>query len=253
VIDLHSHILPGLDDGTASLAEAVELARQAVAEGVTAMAATPHVRDDYPTSAEVVDRALVELRGALAAAEIPLELLSGGELDVHRLGDLDEPALYRFSLARGGRYVLVEFPYGGWPRALEGALSAVHASGLTALLAHPERNPEVQDRPERVGALVEAGVLVQLTAGSLCGRFGRRSQLAARRLLELGLVHVLASDAHRPGPGEPGLAAAAATLDDDLAAYLTTEAPGAIAAGEPVPSPPPPAHRSLRTLLGRLK
>jgi protein-tyrosine phosphatase len=249
VIDLHSHILPRLDDGTASLAEAVELARQAAAEGVSAMAATPHVRDDYPTSADAVERGLAELRSELAAARVPVELLPGGELDAAYLGGLDEATLRRFSLA-GGPYVLVEFPYRGWPRALEGALTALRAAGLTALLAHPERNPEVQDRPEHVEVLVDAGALVQVTGASLSGLFGRRAQAAARRLLALRLAHVLASDTHGPGPGEPGLAAALCGLDDELADYLTREAPAAIVAGEPVPPPPaPPARtRSLRRL-----
>src|SRR5205085_8122216 len=155
---------------------------------------------------------------------IPLELLAGGELDVSYLAGLDEQALRRFSLAGGGRYVLVEFPYGGWPRALEGAISRLRALGLTALVAHPERNPQVQERPERAGALVEAGALVQVTAASLVGRYGRQSQSAARRLLELGLVHVLASDAHSAGHGETGLRAAAAELEDELAPDLPAEA-----------------------------
>ena len=107
------------------------------------------------------------------------------------------------------------------------------------MLAHPERNPEVQDRPARVEALVEAGALVQVTGASLDGRLGRASKLTAKRLLELGLVHVLASDAHGPHIREGGLAAAAEAVGDDgLARYLTREAPAAIVAGEPVPPAP---------------
>ncbi len=244
MIDLHSHILPGLDDGSRTVEDARALARRAADDGVTAIAATPHVRSDYPTRPEEMERGVLRLREDLVDQGIQVEVLHGGEIDLGVLGSLDDDDLRRFSLARSERYLLLEFPYSGWPSALEETVYGLGLRGFTPLLAHPERNREVQSSPERLAEAVRLGALVQLTAASVDGRIGRSSQRAAARLLENGLAHVLASDAHTPEIREAGLAAAAASLGDDrLAAFLTTEAPGAIVAGEAVPDPPPRARR----------
>ena len=179
MIDLHSHILPGIDDGARSLDEALELARQAAADGVTTIAATPHVRSDYPTTAEQMESGVVALRGELARAGIPVDVVHGGELALERLGELTDDDVRRFSFGQSGRYVLLECPYFGSPLELVPAIKALLAGGLTPLLAHPERNPDVIERPERVAALVELGVLVQITAGSVVGDFGRPPRIAA--------------------------------------------------------------------------
>jgi protein-tyrosine phosphatase len=239
VIDLHSHVLPGLDDGVETLAEAIQLARLSANDGVRALAATPHVRADYPTRPEEMEQGVEHLRRALAREGVALELIHGGELDLKQLPLLDGDALLRFSYGQRGRYVLLEFPYTGWPRPLESALASLSTAGLRALIAHPERNMSVQERPERLGPLVEAGALVQITAASVDGRLGRRTAAAARRLLELRLAHVLASDAHRPHVRAAGLAAAAAAVgDESLARYLTEDAPQAILAGNDPGAPP---------------
>ncbi len=246
MIDLHTHILPGLDDGVATTEEACELARRAATDGVTAIAATPHVREDYPTTPAQMETAVDRLREALRAANIPVELLPGGEIAFEILAVLDREELLRFSLANSKRYVLIEFPYVGWPLALESALWKIRAAGLVGVLAHPERNREVQERPDRLAPLVEAGTLIQITAASLDGRLGRPARTTARTLLNDGSAHVLASDAHGAGLREAGLADAIAAVDDDvLARYLTEEAPAAIVAGEAVPPPPVRATRRL--------
>ena len=239
LIDLHSHILPGVDDGARTLAEARELARLAVEDGVDAIAATPHVRPDFPTTPDIMEQGVAELRADFLREGIPLQVLHGGEIDLGLLWAIPPGELARLTIAQTGRYLLLEFPYRRWPFALDSAVSVLVRRGITPVIAHPERNPEVQDRPARVEALVEAGALVQVTGASLDGRLGRASKLTAKRLLELGLVHVLASDAHGPHIREGGLAAAAEAVGDDgLARYLTREAPAAIVAGEPVPPAP---------------
>lgn len=239
MIDLHSHILPGLDDGARTLEEARSLARTALADGVTAIAATPHVRDDYPTTCEEMERGVAALREDFAREGISLEVLHGAEIELSLLWRILPDELIRFTLGQSGRYVLVEFPYTGWPPSLELAVSLLHGRGLRMVLAHPERNPEVQDRPDRLAAVVEAGVLVQVTAASLDGRLGASSLLTAQRLLERGLVHLLASDAHGPHIRDAGLGAAAKALGDEaLARHLTTDVPAAIVAGTSVPDPP---------------
>ena len=243
MIDLHTHVLPGLDDGVRSLEEAFELAREAVAAGTTAMAATPHVRDDYPTTPEQMESAVAALRGQLAAAGISLELLHGAEVSIDRAGTLDRDTLRRLSIAQRDRHLLVEFPYAGWPITLEAVVERLRELGLTPILAHPERNPQVQERPERLEAAVAAGALVQLTAASVLGQLGRTTRRTSERLLRLDLVHLLASDSHGPG-GRGTLAAAAAELGDSvLARRLAQEVPAAICAGEDVPAP---AHRRGR-------
>ena len=244
MIDLHSHILPGLDDGSRTVEDARALARRAAEDGVTAIAATPHVRSDYPTRAEEMERGVSRLREDFLAEGIDVEVLPGGEIDLGMLASLDDDGLRRFTLAQSGRYLLLEFPYTGWPAGLEETVYGLGLRGLLPILAHPERNREVQSKPERLAEAVRMGALVQLTAASLDGRIGSSSQAAANKLLELGLAHVLASDAHTPEIREAGLAAAAAALqDDDLARFLTVEAPSAIVAGEPVPEPPRKARR----------
>jgi len=244
VIDLHSHILPGLDDGSRSVEEARALARRAAEDGVTAIAATPHVRGDYPTRPSEMESGVLRLREDFLEQGIGVEVLHGGELDLVMLGSLDDDALRRFSLARSERYLLLEFPYTGWPSGLEETVYGLGLRGFVSVIAHPERNREVQADPGRLAEAVRMGSLVQLTAASVDGRIGRSSQKAAERLLADGLAHVLASDAHTPEIREAGLGAAAEAVGDDrLAAYLTTEAPAAIVAGEAVPSPPPKARR----------
>ena len=145
------------------------------------------------------------------------------------------------------RAILVEFPYLGWPLELGMVCSRLLGEGMTPILAHPERNDRVQAQPDRLEELVARGVLVQLTASSVTGRRGSRSRRAADQLLEAGLAHLVASDAHRaPGPGAR-LSDAAAALDDPaLAGWLLEDVPAALVAGEPLPDRPAARRRGLR-------
>src|SRR2546421_1832663 len=198
MIDLHSHILPGLDDGARSYDDSREIAAAAVAEGVTAIAATPHVRGDYPTRAARMEFGVAELRRFLQAERIDLAVLYGAEIEIQRLWEIPPEELMRLTLAHSKRYVLLEMPYRGWPRSLSAALSLLRAQGLTAIIAHPERNPEVQDRPGRMTEVVREGALLQITSASLDGRLGRASKAPPHRFLDLGLGHLPPSDPHGP-------------------------------------------------------
>jgi len=244
MIDLHSHILPGLDDGPETLEGSLELARAALDDGTELIAATPHVRDDYPTTAVEMESAVEEVRTALSDAGVGLELRPGGELALERLDELEPMELRRFGLGGSVKYLLVESPYYGWPLDLEERLFRLQATGMTPVLAHPERNAEVQAEPERLRPLVERGALVQLTAASVDGRLGRRPQQTSSLLLELGLAHLLASDAHAPAVRAAGLSAAARSLGDQaLARWLTRDVPAALLASEELPPRPAPARR----------
>jgi protein-tyrosine phosphatase len=250
LIDLHSHILPGIDDGAASLDDSLDIARACVADGVEVLAATPHVRDDYPTSPETMERLVDEVRGALAAAEVPLDVRRGGEIAVDWLERLEPETLRRFGLAGNPGYLLVEFPYYGWPLTLVDRVFHLRLHGIAVVLAHPERSVEVQGNLERLRPLVDAGVLVQLTAASVDGRLGRGAEEAAQGLIERRLAHMIASDAHTARVREAGVAAAVSAVGDEaLAEWLSLEVPRAIVNGAPLP--PRPLVRRRRKLFRR--
>lgn len=254
MIDLHSHILPRVDDGPLTLGESLGIAVAAVADGIEILAATPHVRADYPTRPEAMEAGVEQLRSALAEAGIPLELRTGGEIALPMLDQLSEDALARFGLGGSPAYVLLEFPYGGWPATLAAVVLDLRSRGITPVIAHPERNAEVQADPERLRPIVLAGALVQLTSASLDGRFGKRARTAAYVLLDRWLAHLIASDAHTPDIRSIGMRAASAAVGDvELARWLTEDVPAAIIAGEPAPTRPSagkprPALRLLRRL-----
>jgi protein-tyrosine phosphatase len=249
MIDLHSHILPGIDDGARSLKDSVDIARAAVTDGIVAIAATPHVRDDWPTTADAMEERVAELRAELQLAGVPLELRTGGEIALPWLARLSSGELRRFGLG-GSSYLLVETPYHGWPLELPDALLSLQDKGFTPVLAHPERNPEVAARPQQLASLVDAGVLVQVTAASVDGRIGRRTQECGLLLIREGLAHLLASDAHHASVREVGMAEAAGRVGErTLARWLTWEVPAAILADEVIPGRP---HGRSGGWLGRL-
>jgi protein-tyrosine phosphatase len=256
MIDLHSHLLPGVDDGPQSLAESVALAQAMANEGVRieefadeqvakAIQANALYEGKYPL-VSALSRPVI----ADAVAGVALDVRPGGEIALERLATLESPELLRFGLAGNRRYLLVEFPYTGWPLALGQQTFALRRRGIVPVLAHPERNPDVQKDPERLRAFVEEGAIVQLTAASLVGRLGQRTSRAAGELIDRGLAHMLASDAHSPGVRAAGLSAAAAMIGDEaLVPWLTEAVPRAIVSDEPLP--PRPERR--RSFFGRTR
>jgi protein-tyrosine phosphatase len=242
LIDLHSHVLPGIDDGASDLGEALEICRAAAADGIDVLAATPHVRYDHPTTPEQMESALAAVR---AGAGDAIAVLPGGELDI---AELDRPLdeLRRFGLAGNPRFLLVETPYHGWPLDIGVRFDRLLAAGVTPVLAHPERSPDVQQRPGLLAPLVAAGALVQVTAASVDGRFGRAPQRSVRRLLDDRLVHLIASDAHAAAVRAIGLGDAVRAIGDErLGRWLTVDVPRAIVDGGTVP-PRPPSGRPRR-------
>jgi protein-tyrosine phosphatase len=250
MIDLHTHILPGVDDGAATIEDSLDMARAAVADGVRVLAATPHVRNDWPTAAETMELLVAELRAQLDEAGVPVDLRGGGEIaldHVDRLG----PGLTRFGLGGNPAYILLEFPYVGWLLGLPQQIHALRLRGVTPVLAHPERHADVQADPETLRPSVDAGALVQVTAASLDGRLGRRPSAAGHELVARGLAHMIASDAHMPSLRGIGMGAAAESLGDDtLAEWLTVGVPEAIVEDRPLPQRPAAAERPRRRLFG---
>jgi protein-tyrosine phosphatase len=251
VIDIHCHILPGLDDGPATEDDSVELARAAVASGTRTLVATPHIRGDHPFAHERIEELAARLRERLAAEGIELELLTGGEIALSELDLIDEPRLRDLALGQGD-CVLVETPYGQVGELLEGMLADLRRRGFRPVLAHPERSPAFLEDPARLARLVESGVLTSITAASMEGRFGKPARRLCVQMLKDGLVHDVASDAHSARGRPPGMLRGFEALDDELrgledqAAWYVRDAPAAMVTGRPLPPPPPPPRgRSL--------
>ena len=252
MIDLHSHVLPGVDDGAHTLEESLAILRAAAEDGIIRIAATPHVRADYPTSPDTMERGVDELNRAAREAGVPIEVLAGGELDIEYAARLDDATLARFGLGGNAAVLLLECPYYGWPLELRDFVFRLGMRGFSVMLAHPERNPDVQADPEVLRPLVDAGVLVQLTAASVEGRLGSGARHASRALLDADLVHVIASDAHSPQVRAAGMAAAAAVVGDAaLAQWLTEDVPAAVVSGSELPSRPKRSQRRFSGLRWR--
>jgi protein-tyrosine phosphatase len=249
VIDIHSHVLPGLDDGPGDLEGSLAILRAMADDGVRIVVATPHVRVDYPTTPVQMRSALARVRAGVEGEGIPIDVLPGAEIAIDALAGLSADERIAFGLGGRADVLLVETPYHGWSTAVGDMVAALVASGVTPVIAHPERNPRVQERPELLAPLVRAGAVVQLTAASLDGRLGRGPAAASRTLIELGVVHVVASDAHAASIRRGGLSGVATALGDtSLARLLTSEAPQALLAGEPLP----PIRSRRKGVVGRL-
>jgi protein-tyrosine phosphatase len=203
-VDLHFHLLPGVDDGPADLDMSLELARSAVDDGTASVVATPHVRTDLGTTdAHEIDARVKELRAALARAGVPLEVACGGELGHDMAFTLDQEELELLAQGpRGARWLLVETPFHGIGEDFHAATAELRARGFGVLIAHPERSADAAlDGSAGLRREVAAGSLAQLNALSLTGRHGEEAHAAAWRQLADGLVTVVASDAH--GPSRP--------------------------------------------------
>ncbi|MEA2305964.1 MAG: protein-tyrosine phosphatase [Solirubrobacteraceae bacterium] len=256
MIDLHCHILPGIDDGPQTLADSLAIARAAVAAGTRTIVATPHVSWEYPgVDADVVASGVATVQDALRAEGIPLELRTGAEIAMTRATDLSEEELARLRLG-GGPWLLVECPLSPTPSlAFEAGCGRLVEQGHRLVLAHPERSPMMQRDPALLERLVGQGALCSVTAGALVGRFGSTVERFARDLVRRGLGHDVASDAHstrrRPPSITPELHDAGFGAQ---ALWLARDVPRAVLDGTEVPSAPamPPAEkRGLAGLLAR--
>lgn len=243
MIDLHSHILPGIDDGPTTIEGSLALARGAVAAGTTVMVATPHIDQGFGVAPATVPAMVGVLNARLAEESIPLDVRPGGEIDLTRLIDLDEDELARVSLG-GGPYLLLESPFSPAAGHFEPVILAMRERGHQVLLAHPERCPAFQREPDRLAELVDAGVLTQVTAGSMAGEFGETVRRFTGGLLREGLVHVVASDCHDHSQRPPGQAVGFGRMERDVPGiaawrpWLTDFVPGAILDGGPIPPRP---------------
>lgn len=240
MIDLHNHMLPGLDDGARDWEQSLLMARMAVEDGIEAVVCTPHWMSGLycDNTRTAILRVAEVLRERLARAGIPLRVYPGAELHL----DYDLPRMLAsaeiLTLNDTGRYALIELHGGVLPRNMENFFWELEARGVTPVLSHPERNRVLQQDPVRLYRWVEAGVMVQITSSSLLGRFGGEAERFARLLLRHNLVHVLATDAHGHDVRTPrlseGLGEAARSIGEEAARRLVLENPRGIVEGKPV-------------------
>jgi protein-tyrosine phosphatase len=261
MIDLHSHILPGIDDGSSSLAMSLEMARIAVADGIRTMACTPHIYPGvYMNDAAGIRTACDALQAVLRENAIDLQLTTGA--DVHLVPGLIEglragsiPSLH------GTRYVLLEPPHHVVPPRFAESVFQLITAGYVPVITHPERLTWMDDHYPTMRQLVQAGAWMQITAGALTGMFGPRPKYWGERFIGDGLAHILATDAHSSTRRVPvmseGLAVAEKLLGREEALLLVTGRPGALMRDlppsqvAPLPAPLAPRGGGWRDLLHR--
>ncbi|MBI3934990.1 MAG: exopolysaccharide biosynthesis protein [Acidobacteria bacterium] len=241
MVDIHCHILPGLDDGAVEKSVAQEMAAMAVSDGITHIVATPHSNYRYQFDPAVNRSKRDALQQEIG--ESPTLLLG---CDFHLSYENLEAVRVdpgRFTI-NGKQYLLVEFADMNIPPNMDQVFFDLFGQGLVPIITHPERNPLLLENPEKIRKWIELGCLVQVTAGSFLGRFGKRAHHCAYQLLRHQMVHFIASDAHNASSRPPLLAEArkaiAADQGEQVAAALSEANPRATVAGQPLPWLPEP-------------
>ena len=203
MIDIHNHLLPGLDDGSPDMETSLAMARMAVADGITHIVCTPHANHRYPYDPFRVEDLIANLRARLADARIPLELARGADfhLTYENIQEaLADPA--HFSIAGRG-YLMTELPDFGSFSNFDETYYELRLAGMTPVLTHPERNPTLQENQAKLHDWLRLGVLVQVTANSVLGDMGKKARRMSLDLLEKKQVHFIATDAHNTSSRPP--------------------------------------------------
>jgi protein-tyrosine phosphatase len=247
VVDIHSHILPEVDDGPKSWDVSVAMCRAAAADGITHMVATPHANERYRYDREHLEGLVARLQQQVGDS-LKIGLGCDFHLSYENIQDaLAHPKRY---VIGDTRYLLVEFSNYGVPQQTSDSFQKLGDCGMTAIITHPERNPILRENLQRVVEWAEQGCVVQVTGSALTGFWGERTQRAAAWLLEHQAVHVLATDAHEMEKRVPILSAgrdAAAQICGEEVAHALVEAnPRAIIENQPLPYFPRPTMTSYR-------
>ena len=247
MIDLHCHVLAGIDDGPRDSEGSLALARAAAAAGIDTLVATPHVNWRYANDAGTIARMVDELNARLAERDVRVGVRAGAEVALTHAAEMDSGELARLSLG-GGPWLLIEPPTTPIAIGLEGMVAGLQARGHSLVFAHPERCASFHRDPQLLASLVRAGALCSITAGSLVGHFGGQVRRFSEGLLREGLVHNVTSDAHDHVRRAPGIRAGLerAHVQGELADWLTVGVPAAILAGDEIPQRPAGAIAGAR-------
>jgi len=196
MIDIHSHILPGIDDGAQTIKNSIDMAKAAVNEGITTIIATPHHKNNqFNNLKSSILTEVNDLNTVLKQENIPLTVLPGQEVRIY--GEVLEDYYKEEILTLNHtKYLFIEFPSSSVPRYSERLLYELQTEGIIPIIVHPERNKELQDKPELLYQLVKNGALTQVTASSVAGYFGKNVKKFSEQLIEHNLTHFVASDAH---------------------------------------------------------
>ncbi|PAE25780.1 CpsB/CapC family capsule biosynthesis tyrosine phosphatase [Bacillus sp. 7894-2] len=195
MIDIHCHILPGVDDGAQTIEDSLDMAKEAVKEGISSIIATPHHNHSYQNIKSEIITAVQELNNRLNEEAVPLKVLPGQEVRIY--GEIIEGIKSGEILSLSEtQYLFIEFPSNHVPRYAERLLFDIQLQGLVPIIVHPERNKQIMEQPDLLYQFVEKGALTQVTASSLCGYFGNNIKKFSLQLIEANLTHFIASDAH---------------------------------------------------------
>lgn len=232
MIDIHCHILPGIDDGPSTIEESIEMARIAYRDGITKIVATPHVRDGRHQEGLIAEKVNL-LNSHLSDENIPVEILQGADVSAQ----MDSGQLSDYTINQT-KYILIEFPHMFVPKNAWNLLFRMRTGGYYPIITHPERNLSVISHPELLFEMLETGTFVQVTAESLTGSFGIDIQQCACHLLKKGVVTFLATDAHssthRPPVLSYGLRVAEKKIGREKAVALVTKNPEKVLRGIPL-------------------
>ena len=258
MIDIHCHLLPGVDDGAHDLDHSIEMARAAVASDVEAIVATPHVSRTYMTAPASLAQRVAEVQQALDGVDVPLRVHVGAEIAQSMFADLDDDALRACALG-GGRYILLEPPYAGPAPFIDRMVDDLEQRGFGVVLAHPERIGAFHRNLSLLEKLVDQGALCSVTAMSAAGEFGGQVKKFTAELFRRGLVHNLASDAHDADYRSPGMKPVLEKAVENFPgleewlAWMTDEVPRAILGAEAVDTTDSPRLESRRGLFRRMR
>ena len=254
LVDIHCHLLPGIDDGPETMNESLALARACLTAGIARVVATPHVNLRHPNRSEDILHRRTSLVSRLDEEGVALRVESGAEIAADIVAAIDDEELRSLSLGGSG-WLLIEPPTNASSFDIHQAAFEVQRRGFSVLIAHPERSPALRNDIDLVADLVASGVRTQITAEALTGQFGSSAKKCSRQLFERGLVHIVASDAHHATERPPGMVNRLKQSGHrDMVQWLCHDMPAWVLDGGDEPAPPSSSRQGAGpSLLARLR